>query len=323
MVDALTGHPAADRETAEAIVVEQDRRVVPLSSWLADAAVTAAAGGRVLQVLTPARSRITYPLELLITDGHAQWVVRDGVERFRDGITGEPLRWNGARFTAAEGPAAPPVPTRSGSLEVQITTLHAADNALQLGLSTEAAMRALVGAAPAGWGVVEPASEPWSPRELTRHCHDRSPEPTNVVVVGGEGEPAAVGSLEVTRVDTGVRERLRLAGPASTAVGQDAIEDLAAAVAGKARSMLVASHPGRLDGLRWHTPTMPALPYGILVGHQVVQQRGVEHAQSAPAARVRILGLDRGRACWCRLDGGQKAPYELLTDVLRHFGLPD
>lgn len=32
MVDALTGHPAADRETAEAIVVEQDRRVVPLSS---------------------------------------------------------------------------------------------------------------------------------------------------------------------------------------------------------------------------------------------------------------------------------------------------
>jgi hypothetical protein len=319
VVDALTGHPAADRETPEAVVVEQDRRVVPLSGWLADAAVTAVRGGRVLQVLTPARSRITYPLELLITDGHAEWVVRDGVEQFRDGITGAPLRWNGARFVAT-GNAAPPVAPQSGSLEVQITALHQASDALQLGLSSEAAMHALVGDPPSGWGVAEPVTEPWSPRELTRHCHERSPEPTTVVIVGGEG--AAVGSLEVTRVDTGVRERLRLAGPASTAVGQEAIEDLAAAVAGKTRSMIVASHPGRLDGLRWSTPTLPALPYGILIGHQAVQQRGIEHARSAPAARVRMLGIDRRQACWCRLDGGPKAPYELLTDVLRHFGLP-
>lgn len=321
MVDPLS-HPAADRDTPEALIVEQDRKVVPLSSWLADAAVHAASSGRVLQVLTRESGRLTYPLELLMNDGMAQWVVRDGVERFRDGFTGVPMRWSGARFEPDDAAAPPPVPATSGGLEVQITTVHATSS-VQLGLTTEAAMGALVGAPPAGWGSSEPATEQWSPREITRYCHDRSPDPTSLVVVGGQAERVAVGTLEVRRVDTGVRERIRLAGPADSTVSQSAIEDLAATVAGKARSMLVASHPARRDGLRWHTPTPPAIPYGILIGHELVHQHGAEHAEQAPAARVRMLGPDRGRACWCRLDAGPQAPYEHLTEVLHHFNLTE
>nr|WP_225954569.1 DUF6177 family protein [Kibdelosporangium phytohabitans] len=307
----MTGHPAADRETPAALVVEQDRTVVPLSTWLADAAVTAVRSNRVLQILTPARSSITYPLELLITDGNAQWVVRDGVEKFHDGMTGAVLTWNGSRFTGSDEvvPATP----GQGSLEVQITTLHRPNGNVQLGLTTEAVTHALTGALPYGWGTAEPATEPWSPREITRHCHTRTPDPTALVVVGKD----ALGSLEVRRVDTGVRERLRLAGPSSSTVAQSAIEALAAEVAGKARSMIVASHPGRQGGLRSHSASLPSLPYGILIGHDMVAQQGVAHASAAPA-RVRIL---EPGACWCRLDSESKAPYEVLTDVLRHFGL--
>ena len=317
MVDPLN-HPAADRETAQAVVVEQDRRVVALTGWLTDAAVSAARDGRVLQILTPLRSQITYPLELFIDDGHAQWIVREDEERFRDGFTGEPLHWDGARFAAAGAPG-PLVATGSESVEVQITTLHRAHASLQLGLSTEAAVQALTGGRPSGWGVAEPASEPWSPRELTRHCEQRAPNPSTVVLVGGQDSATAIGTIEVTRVQEGVRERLRLAGPAARAVGRAAIDQLAAAVAGNARSMLVATQPGRLDGLRWNKPNPPPLPHGILLGHRIVAEHGAEHARRAPA-QVQLLGLDSRQAAWCSLTDDSRAPYEVLTDVLEHFG---
>ncbi|MGH4014312.1 MAG: DUF6177 family protein [Pseudonocardiaceae bacterium] len=110
---------------------------------------------------------------------------------------------------------------------------------------------------PAGWGLAEPVTQPWSPREITAHCRERAPTPTQVVVVG----PGLVGQLHVERVDTGVLERIRFSGPRAGTVGQDVIDALAAEVAGTA-------------------------------------------------------------ACWCRLDDAQRAPYELLTAVLAHFGLP-
>lgn len=319
-------HPAADRVTAEALIVEQDRSVVPLSAWLADAAVTAGTSDRVMQVLTPATSRITYPLELLITDGGGQWVVREARERFRDGLTGVPLRWNGGRFAPVDGaPSAPPdeASPRESSIEVQVTTLHPATDALQLGACAEATTHALTGAAPTGWGVSEPVAQPWSPREITSYCRDRAPDPSSLVVVGGEHSRSVVSAVDVSRVDTGVLERVRVAGPASTSIGQDTIESLTETVAGFARFMLVAVHPGRSGGLRSNKVTPPALPYGVLFGPSVVAERGVDHASRAPAARVRLLDSGSRQAVWCRLDDGDKAPYELLTDVFGHFGLAD
>jgi hypothetical protein len=66
---------------------------------------------------------------------------------------------------------------------------------------------------------------------------------------------------------------------------------------------------------------MPALPYGILVGHPVVTERGVAHAEQVPVTRYAILGDGRCQACWCRLDAGPGRPYELLTAVLEHFAI--
>lgn len=323
MVEPVSWHPAADRATPEALVVEQDRGVVPLSTWLADAAVAATATSRVLQVLTPGHSRLSYPLELLLRDSGGHWVVREsaGPERFRDGLTGFALRWSGVRFVTdlnARPPDVSAAQPGSGDLEVQITTLHPADSALELGASTGAAVRALTGGAPAGWGVAEPVTQPWSPREVTAHCRERSPSPTRLVVIA----PGMVGQLHVERVDTGVLETIRFSGPVAGTVGQAAIEALAGEVASTARSMIVAAHPGRLYGQRASLPTPPALPYGILLGHPVLAKRGLGHAQATPAAQVSILGQGARQACWCRLDTGPGQPYELLTAVLTHFGLP-
>jgi Family of unknown function (DUF6177) len=330
VVEPVTWHPAADRATSEALIVEQDRTVVPLSSWVADAALQAAATGRVLQVLTPAHSRITYPLELLLRDAwaqdaRAQWVLRDGPERFRDGLTGFRLRWNTQRFTT-DLDAPPPAPGEaqpgSGDLEVQVSALHPALESAPLGASAETVVRTLTGWAPAGWGIGEPVTQPWSPRELTAHCRERAPAPTRLVVVGpAMVGSAVVGQLRVQHGDTGVLERVRLSGPPAAVVGQDLVEALATQLAETVRSMIVAAQPGRLGGLRSGCPAPPALPYGILLGHQVVAERGLAHARATPAAQVSFLGRASRPACWCRLDGTERAPFEVLTAVLAHFGL--
>lgn len=322
MVEPVTWHPAADRATPEALIVEQDRTVVPLSTWVADAAVEATATGRVLQVLTPAHSRITYPLELLLRDAGGQWVVWEGRERFRDGLNGFQLRWSGVRFVTdldARPPDPPDPQPGSGDLELQVSTLHEAAESLELGASTVAVFQALTGAEPAGFGVAEPVTQPWSPREVSAFCRDRSPMPTQLVVNGG----GLLGQLHVARVDTGVHERIRVSGPAAGTVDQSVIERIAVTVAGYARSMVVAAHPGRSGGLRSNEPTMPALPYGILIGNPVIAKHGMAHAQATPGAKVAFLGPATRQACWCRLDAGPGQPFELLTAVLRHYGLPD
>jgi hypothetical protein len=215
-----------------------------------------------------------------------------------------------------------------GSVEVQISTPHPATGgpelAVGIGAGIEAAVRALTGGPPAGWGFGEPATQPWSPLTLSAYCQERAPSPTSLVVVaGGSAGRTAVGTVDVRPTSAGLLERVRLAGPANGEVGEDVIDALAEEVAGNARSMIVAVHPGRVDGLRSSRPSLPALPAGILIGHQVVSRQGGEHARGAPAARVTILGSRARPACWCRLDGGDRAPYEVLTAVLEHFGLID
>lgn len=329
MVEPVTAHPAADRSTPEVLLVEQARAVVGLSSWLADAARTASAGKRLLQVLTPADSRISYPLELMLGDGGGQWVVRAGDghrDGFRDGFLGLPVAWNGARFAPVDGPAVDPGEgdPAAGSLQIQLTTLHPATAGLHLGAAAAAAVHALTGADPLGWGTSEPATQPWSVAQLTDLCRERAPEPTALVVVGGEPGRRAVGRIRASRVPAGVLEEVRLAGPAARAVTQDAIDELVENVAGSARSMIVSVHPTRSDGTRPARPSPPATPYGMLIGPEVVSACGVDHAQRAPAASVRVLGRRSGEpACWLRFpgDGSTPAAYAQLAGVLRHFDL--
>lgn len=309
----IEAHPAADRVTAAALVVEQERAVVGLSPWLADAAVTAGRTGRALQVVTPASSRITYPVELLLGEG-AGWVVRDGAGH-RDGLTGAPMEWTGERFVAS-GDAGVPAAAEPGrgDLEVVVTLAHAATAATEVGGAVAVVCEAVGGGAPRGWGVAEPASQPWSPRELTRFCRERAPAPSSLVVVG----PGTVGRLRVARGAGGVVERLDLAGPDAGSVPTGTVEAMVDALAPLVRTATVAVHPARRRGLRAPGPSLPALPFGVLIGAEVVGERGAAHALAAPAASVRPAG----GGVWCRLDGGAAAPFEQLLAVLAHFGAP-
>lgn len=322
MVEPLTGTPAADIETAEAIVVEQFRAVVSASPRLVAAAGEAAASRRLLQVVTSEHSGLTYPLELLLGEGRCEWVVRDSRGGHRDGTRGFPLHWNGARFAHEPGAtaAAPvePIPG-SGSLEVRITTLHGDGATLRLGRAVETVTSALGDGEPAGWGAAEPVTEPWSAATLTKLCRDRLPAPAEVIVTG----PGVVGRLRTRKVEAGVQEEVELSGPPAGTVPRDAVETLAAEAAGFARMMVIAAHPGRPDGLRVSGPTPPALPYGVLIGHELVARNGVAHAERTPVAKVTILGGAGHEAAWCRLDGGRRPPYEQMAAILHHYGMPD
>ncbi|MFI7120808.1 DUF6177 family protein [Amycolatopsis sp. NPDC049868] len=318
MVEQVTGHPAADWATSEALIVEQSRGVVPASSWVLDAARSALRSKRILQLLTPGESRITYPMELLLSDAAAEWIVQEDDGRYRDGIRGVPMSWTGTRFARDPGrraalPVEPDID--SGDLEMRISIVHPAGEPLRLGTAVEAALRALTGEAPTGWGNAEPATQPWSAEEVTEYCRNRAPGHTQLLVVG----PGMTGQLRVSPADRGLVEETLLSGPVAGTVRPDDVAALAGQVAGTARLMLVAVHPGRRGGSRSSAPSRPALPYGLLAGQEIVAVRGVEHAERAPAARVEILGS----AAWCTLDGGPRPPYEQLADLLRHFGLPD
>ncbi|WP_433536685.1 DUF6177 family protein [Micromonospora sp. CA-249363] len=310
---------ATDTITDRAVVLHQDRAVVGLAPWLAQAAVDAVRDNLLLQVVTPADGVITYPFETMLAQAQGQWVVRAG-EEYRDGLTGLPLRWDGQRFATSDATrTSGSLPTDTpwtGGLEIQIVTVHPATEALRLGASTEAAVRALTGGEPTGWGVAEPATEPWSRHELTALCRTRAPAPTSLTIVGGEDESATLGVLTVERVDLGVREQLRLAGPPLSVVDAATLEGLAEKLAGTVRSMIVTVHPGRSGGLRSSTPSMPALPWGILVGHH---ENPVESEHEVVVGRA--FGRGARRAWWYRLDGGPGAPYEALGAVVRRYGL--
>src|SRR5690606_41786074 len=102
-----------DALTAQAMVVLQDRPLVPLSAWLNKALGDCAASGRPLQLVTPLESRLPLPLRTAASGNDLQWVVRHG-DGCYEGLTGRPLKWGGATFVPVPEPRdyAPGDPTR-------------------------------------------------------------------------------------------------------------------------------------------------------------------------------------------------------------------
>lgn len=341
--------PGADDVTGAAIVTEVGRPVAGLSRWIAGAHAVAAQTGRTLYVVTGDGTRITYPLELLVTGSRAaRWIARPADSHgYCDGLSGRPVRWDGQRFAADGGgtpaggdPAGrdaardaamdyhagsaravpPPRLDGPGSVRVEITRLHPAA-AAEIGGTASAAAAALTGAEPAGWGTGEPATEPWSPQDLTAFARERAPRPTSVVITAGTHPRPAVGLLEAEPVSSGVLSRVRLAIGTDRYPGPQllsALDGLAEALAAEdARAMLVAWQPGSADGARAPGQLPPSVPVGLFAGHEIVSARGVDHARAAPAETTAIVGSRSRKACWCRF--GTAAPHQALVEVMNHF----
>ncbi|UED88669.1 DUF6177 family protein [Streptomyces profundus] len=237
--------PAVHEVTRLTASVTQDRPVVGVSDWLLNAldAVEASVPRRTLYLLTPPGTRLTLPLYEMLA-GHAlRWLIPDG-DHFYDGRSGLLLSWQGRPgdtshqddrdyrkvagrdgrplsaevwrasakpYFGAVGPGASGelafAATPQRRLSLRIRTRHTPSAALRLGATAEAAWTALTGRPPAGWGTGEPVGDLWSIEELTALARERAPEPSRLVIVGHQDQPA-IATLRITRDRLGVEQDL-------------------------------------------------------------------------------------------------------------------
>jgi hypothetical protein len=330
--DLLQHHPAVDLATPTAAVVVQERAVVGLEPLLLDALVSATRAGVPLQLVTPPESRLTVPLARALRGTGGRWVVRRADTSCFDGLVGRTLVWDGSCFTdPVDGPAVDPgwasaEPSGSGSLSVELTVVHPATRDLLLGESTETCTTVLAGAAPTGWGVAEPVTQPWDRVALSALCRDRAPASATLVVVGGTPDRRALGTTTVSRTTGGVREELALqvGGGLEPDVHRfNALAERLAAQTTPPRTALLGLAPGRDDGTVAARATGGVVPCGLLLGPSVVAEVGRERAQSAPASWVRLLGPDSAPSLWVHLvpAAGRVNPGGTLGRVLRHLGV--
>ncbi|MFC7329860.1 DUF6177 family protein [Marinactinospora rubrisoli] len=332
---SLTQHPAVELVTARTALVVQDRPLVPLTSWIADAAAASARSERGLQVLTPAGSRVTLPLRTLLNNAKARWVVEepDGSGHY-DGFSGAPLVWDAAAgYTLPAPGAATGGPSRTfldapsapgGQLLVDLRLVHPATEDLVIGGAIETLAATFTGAAPAGWGVGEPALSPWNPAEMTDLCRRRAPQATLLTIAGpGDGTRSFIGTQRVARVTSGVKETITAAvgyrDDEEPPIGE--LADLAREFAdrGGLLTMTVQRLTGRPDltySPHWFgTPN----PVGMAVGSRGVSEIGLGAALAAPA-EGRALGPESAPSVWYPLgDGTDPDAWSRLGALMAHL----
>ncbi|QKG22439.1 DUF6177 family protein [Actinomadura verrucosospora] len=203
----------ADVLTAHAMVMLNDRPVVPLSPAIYEALAECEGTNRTLQVVTSAASRVTLPLRT----SKAQWLVHAD-NGYYEGLTGRPMHWNGTAFVPlpeardyASTYTTPPTAPIGSQLVLTFQARHAPSAVL--GAHTEKLMRLLTGEPPAGWGLTEPLQHPWHTDDLTTHITNTSS--TRLIVVGAGTRPAiatshfsslappASGTAEITTLSIG------------------------------------------------------------------------------------------------------------------------
>ncbi|RSN53979.1 DUF6177 family protein [Actinomadura sp. WAC 06369] len=246
-------------------VVMQNRPVVSMSSWTAEAVRACSAEGKGLQVVTPAHSRLTLPLRLALHGPDCRWVVTGPDGGFFDGLSGAGLAWDGERF-------APTGTRRRGGgdgsfLVVNAVVRHTAYDTLMLGVAAQTLCESL-GGPPVGWGTSEPAANPWDVEALTELCRGRAPGGTWLVFAG---EEPVVGTMTVTRTDGGVQESITV-GARDGADARGAAERLAAGFS--LVSVVAQRVPGRDDLTVGAAECGPPVPVGLGLGPEVAVEFG-------------------------------------------------
>lgn len=302
--------PALEHVGERAGLLVQNRPVVSLSAWLADALRSVTQSHRSLYIITPSTSRITPPIRFILPIGGSRWVVREpeGDDCY-DGLSGARLQWNGEQYQPVldEEKAAVRSPTflteqpgLGRQLIVNLRVRHAATTSTVLGGACAMLAEALSGAPPAGWATSEPVSQPWRESDITAFARRRAPKPTWLVVGGGGGAEGArplLGSIEVHRVPSGLDEHISL----YVGYGPDEplpTDDLPAVVDELASKFTVVTLvaqavSGRRD-LTYppHWLGVPR-PLGLLAGNEAVSGVGLGQALAPPGD---VTGIGVGNA---------------------------
>ncbi|CAL9443271.1 hypothetical protein SUDANB121_02305 [Nocardiopsis dassonvillei] len=337
------GHPLVSFEAEDAVVVVQDREVVPLSAGISDVLAVHGAQRRGLQVLTPASARVTHALRALLSQPLARWVVADGDGGHFDGISGLPLVWHSENGFVPRRPPGSRVPSPAGvetgapepapgfldpdplgvQLVVDLVVEHTRPLAPPLGRAAEVVAEHLAGTRPAGWGTHEPALGPWSRGGITRMARHRAPG--GVVLhlagpVGPGGAGAFAGGIRVSWDGERARERVSLVFGHPGEPPLEALPPMVEALAGEGllSTLHVRRGRGRPDvtfAPRWHGVLAPV---GMAVGPGAVAEAGEEALVSGP-----LPGevLD-GPAVWYPVPGAGEERYRstaLVAAQVRHL----
>ncbi|MEV8015303.1 DUF6177 family protein [Streptomyces sp. NPDC086554] len=290
--------PAVDVLTDKTAVVIQDRPVVAMTSWLADALRTAAAGDLALQIVTPPHTRLTLPTRTALHGHPNRWVVQDPNCGYYDGLSGAQLHWHEGHFTPVKStdgntriaeafkPEPKPASDAPGERQLLLSlhTAHPTDEDLLLGGALQAAWQTLTGTPPAGWSTAEPIALPWSLRQLTELARSRAQKsaPTWLTAVGTPDHPA-IATTHITHTPAGIEEHITLALGYATdeAPPLDAITPLAETLATEhgLTSMLTTLRTARRDLTVPPRFEAPPIPLSFTLGEDAVNDIGLTHAQ--------------------------------------------
>jgi hypothetical protein len=313
-------HPAVDALTPKAMVVLQERPVMPFTTWLAEGLRLCSETGRGLQVVTPPESRITMPLRLVLTGPNSRWVVRADGGHY-DGLTGVPLLWDGDAYVVdpqarayAPNYTTPPAGPIGAQLTLTFRVRHPEGGAI--GGAAEHLCRSLTGEAPAGWGTSEPATAVWRLDDLGEMFGSRVSAAIWLTVVGGGGGRPMVGTMLLSPAGDAAEEAVTLvvgyADPREVPVGSlsRVVGELAAEF--PLVSCFVQLSPGLTDLTTEPRWVGPAAPIGLAVS-------GV--APGPPGVPGQRIGDTRSPAMWYPLGDGRQQEgwqrYEQLTGYLR------
>ncbi|MDO0937150.1 DUF6177 family protein [Streptomyces sp. DG2A-72] len=327
-----TDAPAVDVLTATTAVVIQDRPLVAMASWLADALRTATTADRALQIVTPPTTRLTLPTRTALQGLPNRWVVQDPEHGYYDGLSGAVLHWKNGSFTPVHdeqgtprvAAAFTPTPdTGDRQLLLTLRTRHLADKDLVLGRALETAFQHLTGAPPAGWSTAEPVNLPWSNRELTDLARSRAPHPTWFIAVGSPNRPA-LATARVLRTPAGVEENVTLA--LGYAKGEApplaAIEELAAELDAQHGlvTLLTALRTARRDLTVPPRLEHPPIPVAFTLGHDEAERIGPARAEHPPQGTPVQLGLTAQTALHYPLgDGTDPQAWTTFQHLTRHL----
>ncbi|MFB8766810.1 DUF6177 family protein [Nocardiopsis alba] len=334
-------HPIAERTATRALLIAQDREVVPFDSWLSDAVATHA-GERTLQLLTPPTARLTYAARTFAAGPLGRWVVRGADGGHYDGITGLPVHWDeehgfrsGTEPTGLgwgeRDPDTKPVPgfladfaqSVGTQLVVEMSALHRDPSPSGLGRAAQILTEHLAGTAPSSWGPYEPTLRVWDRERLAAFVQERGSRSTILCLSGPLGpEPAFSGQIRLARRGSRVLERVSVAVgfEDEDTVPFDALPALVEALAaeGLLEMLRVRRIPGRSDVTYVPVWAGPAVPVGLAIGPERLRRIGATPAQAGPI-RGTLVGEGGGQAVWYPVMGEADAPLRALELMWRQI----
>lgn len=346
-------HPLVDSVGDGYVVSVSAASVVHASEGRTSLIAECARAGLRVVFLTGASSRLTFGMLQLLGATRSKWVVQEPSGALADGLTGrrldavqDVLHPGKGRDSEASGDQTGPAP------QVGTTTDATVRSWLQLSVSVHLQARdetrvggtlafladRVAGAAPAGWGVHEPAGLAWNRDTVDRYVRARMPRETRLHVTG-RGDLALSAVMRVTRSARGLVEETKVLvaladDDAAAQRGISAVPGVLADLAAT-ESVLVGSAfvlRGPADLAVSARLVAPPLPVAMVLGPRAVRDLKIDLADAAErfgairAGRPRIPSIvlpftREGSGSWQQyLDvAGSFDP----ADVARAFGNGD